>query len=116
MDNAGILEHLLKIEAEASALIVDAQAEADKRISDAEKKNRAVFELQYQTRSAEMEAEYQRETSKVRENYQKELSVFRDKMETIKTDQKRFFYELESLLTGSMEKSCEDPPVCSGAV
>jgi regulator of protease activity HflC (stomatin/prohibitin superfamily) len=100
MDNTGILEHLLKIEAEAAALVKDAQAEADKRIAEAEKQNRALFETRYQDGAAALEAEFQRETSGVREQYRNELAAYRGKMETIKTDAGRFSAELESLVAG----------------
>jgi len=43
MENEGALEHLLKIESDAAALVSDAQEEADRRVQESEKKNRENF-------------------------------------------------------------------------
>jgi len=102
MNNSGVLEHLLKIEAEAAALVTDAQAEADKRISEGEKQNRAVHEARYQEGAVALEAEYQQEVSAVRERCQNELSAFREKLETTETDTGRFSAALESLFAGAL--------------
>jgi F0F1-type ATP synthase membrane subunit b/b' len=40
-EDKDVLQHLLHLEAEASALVDDAQAEADRRVSEGEKQNRA---------------------------------------------------------------------------
>jgi vacuolar-type H+-ATPase subunit H len=47
MDNNEVLDHLLKIEAEAAALVDEAQAEADTRITEAEKQNRAAYDKRF---------------------------------------------------------------------
>ena len=100
MENNAALGRLLKIESEAAALVSDARAEADKKISEAEKRNRAAYELRYQEGAAQCEAEFQREISAVRERCQKELSVFRDKMNSIIAHNDRFFAVLGSLFSG----------------
>jgi vacuolar-type H+-ATPase subunit H len=55
MDDEDIVGHLLKIESEAAALVLDAQAEADRRLAEAEKRSRAAYEQQYQNGLALLE-------------------------------------------------------------
>jgi len=100
MNDAGIIEHLLKIEADAAALVADAQTEADRRIGEGDKQNRALYETHYQNGAAAREAEYQQETEKIRERCRAELSDYRAKMETLETDTGRFSAVLESLFAG----------------
>jgi len=97
-----ILVHLLKIESEAAALVSDAHAEADKRISEAEKQNRAAHETDYQNGAAALEAEFKREVGVVRERCQQKLSAFRAKLEATETDTQRFSAVLKSLFAGEM--------------
>jgi len=99
-NNPGVLDHLLTIEAEAAALVKDAQTEADKKITEAEKQNRAAFELRYQEKAAEQEGEFQRELQKARERCQTELSDYGKKMESVTPDITHFTAVLESLFSG----------------
>ena len=81
-----LLGHLLKIEAEAAALVDDAQAEADRRIAGGERQNRARYEERYGQEASALEAEYAKEIAAVRENYKGELDAYRDSLAAIKTD------------------------------
>ena len=47
MDNTEVLGHLLKIESEAAVLVNEAQAEADKRVTEAEKILRSGFDERF---------------------------------------------------------------------
>jgi F0F1-type ATP synthase membrane subunit b/b' len=85
-----LLGHLLKIEAEAAALVDDAQAEADRRVTEGERQNRARYEERYGQEAAALEAEYTKEIAAVRENYEKELDAWRDSLAAIKTDMDGF--------------------------
>jgi regulator of protease activity HflC (stomatin/prohibitin superfamily) len=85
-----LLGHLLKIEAEAAALVDDAQAEADRRVAEGERQNRARYEEGYSREASALEAEYTKEIAAVRENYRKELDAYRDGLAAIKTDIESF--------------------------
>ncbi|MDR1252970.1 MAG: hypothetical protein LBK62_12540 [Treponema sp.] len=100
MNDEEILAHLLKIEAEAAALVNDAQAEADRRVAEGEKQNRANYEERYQTETARLEAAYQTEKEKVKVQYQTELAVYREKLNAINADAGCFAASLEGLLAG----------------
>lgn len=99
MGDEDILGHLLKIEGEAAALVYDAQAEADKRVAEAEKRNRALYEKQYQEGLTQLEAEYKKEIESVRENCKKELAAYREKLSTLSVDSGHFSAALESFFT-----------------
>jgi hypothetical protein len=85
-----LLGHLLKIEADAAALADEAQAEADRRISEGERKNRASYEDSYSRKGAALEAAYLQEIKTVKDRYNRELEACRSELEGIKTEQDRF--------------------------
>jgi F0F1-type ATP synthase membrane subunit b/b' len=93
-----VLGHLLKIEAEASALVDDAQAEADRRVAEAEKRNRSRYDEGYGRRAAELEAAYSGEINQVRADYRNRVEEYRKSLEAISTDQGRFSALLDELL------------------
>jgi predicted component of viral defense system (DUF524 family) len=100
MENDEALEHLLKIEAEAAALVNGAQAEADRRIAESEKQNRAVYEERYRIELEKLETEFQKEKEKVKEQYQKELEAFREELSGLSTNMDRFSVFFNKLLAG----------------
>ncbi|MDR0584987.1 MAG: hypothetical protein LBG57_11670 [Treponema sp.] len=100
MNDEEILGHLLKIEAEAAALVNDAQAEADRRVAEGEKQNRADYEERYRAEAERLEAEFQKEKDQVRDQYQKELEAYREKLNAINADTGRFAASLEGFLSG----------------
>ena len=100
MENDGALEHLLKIEAEAAALVNSAQAEADRRIAESEKQNRAVYEERYQKETEKLETAFQEEKEKVKEHYQKELEAYREELSGLSANMDGFSALLNELLAG----------------
>ncbi|MDR1586330.1 MAG: hypothetical protein LBS57_02605 [Treponema sp.] len=100
MNDEEILGHLLKIEAEAAALVDDAQAEADRRVSEGERLNRAAYEERYGREAAALEADYKKEIILVKDRYQKELEAYREKLNAMTADTGRFAALVEELLSG----------------
>jgi vacuolar-type H+-ATPase subunit H len=90
MDDQDVLRHLLEIEAQASALVDDAQAEADRRIKECEEQNRARYEESYKKVIEELEIDYKTKTAEVKSAYQKELDGYRASLESIKVDEAAF--------------------------
>jgi hypothetical protein len=84
------LTHLLNIEAEASALVNEAQAEADRRTGEGEKTGRACYDEQYGRKAAALEAAYAQEIEKAKEAYARELEAYRDSLRTIRADTAAF--------------------------
>jgi F0F1-type ATP synthase membrane subunit b/b' len=98
MDNTEVLGHLLEIEAEASALVDDAQAEADKRVLEAEKQNQAALEKRYCDESERLENEYLALKQKIRQEYQVELDAYREKLDSARPDANRFSALLDKFI------------------
>jgi vacuolar-type H+-ATPase subunit H len=88
MDEPDVLHHLLKIEADAAALVADAQTEADKLLAEGEKQNRANYEERYTRESAAQNAEYEQKIGDLKEDHQKQLDSYRRSLEglAIQTD------------------------------
>jgi F0F1-type ATP synthase membrane subunit b/b' len=93
-----VLGHLLKIEAEASALVDDAQAEADRRIAEAEKRNRSRYDQEYSRRAAELEAAYSGEINQIKADYRNRIEEYRKSLEALSADQGRFSALLDKFL------------------
>jgi hypothetical protein len=92
------LEHLLKIEAEAAALVDGAQAEVDHRVSEAERHNRARYEERYGREAAALEAAFHREIEGTKDYYKEELDAYRESLDHIKMDRGRFSALMTALL------------------
>ncbi|MDR0456684.1 MAG: hypothetical protein LBH20_08400 [Treponema sp.] len=99
MDNDEVLGHLLKIESEAAALVNDAQAEADRRVLEAEKQNHAVYEERYRAEGERLENEFQASKEKIRQQYQTELESYDKKIASLHVDVNRFSALLDRLVT-----------------
>ena len=90
MDNDRALEHLLQIEAKAAALVNDAQAEADRRIAENEKKNRGLYEERFRLEAEMRETALKKEKDRLKKQYQQELEEYRQEISGLSTDVERF--------------------------
>ena len=81
MDESDILQHLLRVEQEATGLAVEAQIEADRRIAENEKSAREKYQSVYSIRLEELDAEFSRRSNSVRLEYQASLDAFRVELE-----------------------------------
>jgi F0F1-type ATP synthase membrane subunit b/b' len=93
-----VLGHLLKIEAEASALADDAQAEADRRVAEAEKRNRSRYDQEYSRRAAELDAAYSGEINQIKADYRNRIEEYRKSLDALSADQGRFSALLDKFL------------------
>ena len=100
MENANTLGHLLQIEAEAAALVNDAQAEADRRIHENEEKNREVYEERYKVEAQKLDASLQKEKERIKSEYQKALDEYRAEISGIKVSVDNFCALLNGCLAG----------------
>jgi len=100
MDNNEVLDHLLKIESEAAALVNDAQAKTDTRIAEAEKQNRAVYEERYQNELKKMEKEFQEHRERIQKKYREEMDAYREKISLANIDTNTFCTLLDRLIAG----------------
>ena len=94
------LDHLLKIEAEAAALLSGAQEEADRRIHENEEKNREIFEERYKAEAQTRESSLKKEIERLKEQYQKEIEDYRRQISGIDVDTRRFSDLFNEFLAG----------------
>jgi vacuolar-type H+-ATPase subunit H len=95
-----VLAHLLKIEADAAAMVDDAQAEADRRVAEAEKQNRALYDGEYSREALELDRVFEEELSRIRAGYQAQLEAYRKSLNLIPVDQGCFSALMDKLLAG----------------
>ncbi|MDR3173889.1 MAG: hypothetical protein LBU19_06550 [Treponema sp.] len=95
-----ILGHLLKIEADAAAMVDDAQAEADRRVAESEKQNRARYDEVYGKEALELDGRFEEELSRIHADYQAQLEAYRRSLDSIPVDQGRFSALMDDLLAG----------------
>ncbi|MDR3337602.1 MAG: hypothetical protein LBT16_10400 [Treponema sp.] len=93
-----VLQHLLAVEANALALVNDAQAVADRRVTDGEKQNRARYEERYTREAAALDAQYGEELQAIKEEYNKQLDAFRQELDGLKPDRAQFDRLLDNFL------------------
>jgi regulator of protease activity HflC (stomatin/prohibitin superfamily) len=96
--DGNVLGHLLKIEAEAAALVDDAQAEADRRIAESEKQSRSRYDEEYGQQAATFDKAYEEEIAHIRTDYQDQLGAYRKSLDAIPVDQGRFSARMEELM------------------
>ncbi|MDR3335102.1 MAG: hypothetical protein LBT13_09510 [Treponema sp.] len=99
MDDRNVLQHLLKVEAEAAALVHDAQAEADRRLAHGEQESRLRYDEGFGREAAALEAGYEQAIAAVRADYQKQLDAYQVCLDTMTVRQDRFAALVESLLS-----------------
>ena len=98
MDDHEVLQHLLNLENEAAALVNDAQAEADRRVAEGEKQNRAHYDEIYSMEVAALEADYSQKISLVKENYRKQVEEYLESVKSVRLDKTAFSSLAEKLL------------------
>jgi len=86
------LEHLLAIEAEAAALVTDAQTEANRRIRENEETNRSVYEQRIKKEILLRETDLKQEKEKITALYINELDNYRKEISGINVDEQKFFF------------------------
>ena len=89
-NDGNILQHLLRLETEASSLVDDAQSEADHRLVEAEKEQRIIFEQSYAAEAEKFQAVFLEETAQVRDNYKRQLDIYRKELEELPADREAF--------------------------
>jgi vacuolar-type H+-ATPase subunit H len=93
-----VLQHLLNLEGEAAALVDDAQAEADRRVAEGEKKNRALYDERYAAELETLETEYKKQFEAIKEDYRNQLEHYRKSLDSTHADTVQFYALAERLL------------------
>jgi len=105
MQSRSVLDHLLKVEAEAAALVSDAQNEADRRIRDNEEKNRALCEERLKEQIHIHELSFKEEKENIDRRYNEALDKFREELKNVNADESCF----RALLNGYLGQTGLNP-------
>jgi vacuolar-type H+-ATPase subunit H len=95
-----VLHHLLEVEGSASALVNDAQAEADRRVAEGEKKCRAAYDEQYGREVRTLDAQYEKEIVAIKEDYNRQLAAYREGLALMPRQEEAFCHLAERFLVG----------------
>ncbi|MCL2319132.1 MAG: hypothetical protein FWC45_03535 [Treponema sp.] len=98
MADKNVLQHLLNMEADAAAMVNDAQAEADRKIAEGEKQNRARYDEVYAREAGALEASYAKSLAAIKEDCQKQLEAYRESLKAQALNTKAFSSLTEKLL------------------
>jgi vacuolar-type H+-ATPase subunit H len=98
MPDQDVLRHLLEVEANALVLVNDAQTEADRRVSEAEKRNCVRYEDTYTKEAADLDAKHEREIAAAKEAYNHQLEDYRRELDGMQPDHAAFNLLLERFL------------------
>ena len=90
MQSKSTLDLLLQAEAEAAALVSDAQIEADRRMHDNEEKNRITFGDQIKKEIQKQELALKDEKEKIISGYENALKEYRNEIKNITSDENSF--------------------------
>jgi len=100
MENSNTLDHLLDIEAKASAMVKDAQEEAEKRIHENEIKNQTAYEERFKVEAQKLEDSLIKEKEKLRTQYKQTLDEYRNEISNININVDRFSSLLNKYIAG----------------
>lgn len=101
MEPQDVLQHLLEVEKQASSLVLDAQAEADRRIAEYEGQCKERFEAAYHTRIAEIEKEYSEHIERIKKQYTAELAAYKKELDGQAVEYREFSLLMDQLVFGS---------------
>jgi F0F1-type ATP synthase membrane subunit b/b' len=103
MDEQDVLQHLLDLENRAADLVNNAQAEADRRLAEGEKENRARYDEVYSAEVTELEASYNKNIAAVKADYSSQLEAYLEGIKSISLDKAAFSSLAEKLLFRAAE-------------
>jgi len=90
MAEVNTLDHLLEIEAQAAALVNDAQEEADRRLRENEDRNRALYNERIKSEINIRQTQLNDEIEKIKNKYNKALDDYRAEINNVKADVQAF--------------------------
>lgn len=90
MTETDIIGHLLDVEHSAAEVLLDAQVEADRRISEAKAAADCEYKNQYEQLVQDLEQKYVSETSNIEDSHQQAMDTYRKDLSHAETDTAAF--------------------------
>lgn len=100
MEEQDILQHLLEVEKSAAELVLAAQEEADKRVSESASRLRAAFQTRFEEAGRELEARSRAELERAKTEAAAELERYRRELASAPLDTATFNAHCEQLFFG----------------
>ena len=82
MNETDVIGHLIQIESEAADMLLNAQAEADKRITEAKQKADNIYKEKYENLINELENSYNQQKKQIDEEIQIKFDSYKEKITT----------------------------------
>ena len=98
MEDHEVLQHLLELENKAATIVNDAQSEADRRISVAEKQNRKSHDEVYAQEVEALETHFTQNLAAVKEDYRQQLEIYHESLKTQPQNKSAFSLLVEKFL------------------
>jgi len=105
MNDKNVLQHLLDLEKQTSALVDEAQAEADRKLSEGEKLSRAKSDEAYAREFSALEEKYKKDLNDVKTNYRQQLDNYRESIEAQTLNRGAFSRLAQEFLLGAAASS-----------
>jgi hypothetical protein len=84
-------------------MVQEAQAEADRRVQEAEKTGRAAYDRKYADEASGLEASFQRDKAGVQASYTEGLDAYRKDLDALPANQTAFNAVLDALIGGGKQ-------------
>lgn len=100
MEETDVISHLIEVERQAATLLMDAQVEADKRISAAKTKADEKYRSGYEKAVADVEAEFKTAIGQISVKHDEVFSQYIDEVKAVPKNEAAFNELLDNLLFG----------------
>lgn len=101
MNETDVIGHLIQIESEAADMLLNAQAEADKRITEAKQKADNIYKEKYENLINELEDTYNQQKKQIDEEIQIKFDSYKEKVTSSNQDKRAINTKLQTYIFGS---------------
>lgn len=101
MNETDVIGHLIQIESEAADMLLNAQAEADKRITEAKQKADNIYKEKYENLINELENTFNQQKKQIDEEIQIKFDSYKEKITSSNQDKRAINTKLQTYIFGS---------------
>jgi hypothetical protein len=103
MEERDVLRHLLDVETNASTLVEEAQAEADRLVAEDDRKNRLQYDAKYAEAATALREAYKKEEAAIQADYDRQIDAYRKSLAAMTIRKEQFAALAGNLLNVSGE-------------
>lgn len=101
MTETDIIGHLIQIESEAANMLLDAQTEVDRRITEAKQKADNLYKEKYENLIKELDTQFEAKKNQVLKDCNIIIDDYKEKVLSSNQDKRAFNLYLDSIIFGS---------------